>query len=278
MHNFDYGFLENGPIAHMWQYTFHNFDVVQEQFNNHKRENPQFLEGLRESCIVDSTGASNAIEQIYAGINRLTPLVKGKTSPLTEDEMVIVGYSKALREVYDNYESLNCDTETILKLYGIMMAGTLGDNCGFKQSDNLIMSTVKGVNSVVFVPVSAKDTDEAMEQWEMAVKKAWNNDKIIKLALIPCIIADFLCIHPFIDGNGRMSRLLTILLLEKAGYSITRYFSFEEQINDDKETYYITLREVSDSWYKEETTYEKFVASFLIFLSGCYSQLPDDFL
>lgn len=278
MHKFDYTFLKEDAITPTLSNSIFTLGKIQGILDGYKKNNPEYLNNLREQSIIRSTEASNVIEGISASKDRLNLLLLGVLPPKSNNEFELLGYSKALREIHLNYEKLDCTRETLLKLHSIMMSTTLGGKNGFKQTDNLIISTVQGVNSVVFKPVSAKDVEFAVEQWELAISKAWNDSQINKLLLIPCIVADFLCIHPFSDGNGRVSRLLSVLLLYKAGYSVAAYFSFEEQINEDREFYYASLREVSDSWYNSRTDYESFTLQFLVSLYGCYRQLPDEFL
>ena len=148
----------------------------------------------------------------------------------------------------------------------------------YKKDDNVIMEVKKdGSRSIRFKPISAKDTPEAMNQLILAYIDARDNLNINPLLLIPCVILDFLCIHPFADGNGRMSRLLTLLLLYKNGFDAGKYISFEEQINNNKGLYYEALRRSSVGWEEGKNDYGFFIENFLITLFSCYKELDKRF-
>lgn len=276
MHKFNYSFLK-GKVDAVLSNSVSVVDRLQGYLDGYRTVNSEFLENLKEQSILRSTEASNAIEGIQTSKDRLNSLVLGVLLPNTHDELELLGYSKALREIHLKHDELEFNTKTILQLYGIMMSRVPGVKTQFKTTDNLILGTTQGINTIVFRPVPAKETEFAMNQLELAFISAWNDTTINKLLLIPCVIADFLCIHPFTDGNGRMSRLLSVLLLYKAGYNITSFFSFEEQINDDRAFYYQALREVSDTWYIDNPNYSQFILNFLVSLYGCYRQIPMDY-
>ena len=144
--------------------------------------------------------------------------------------------------------------------------------------DNLIMSIdAQGRRSVRFRPVSAEDTEDAMEQLIFAYMDARDNPNINQLLLIPCVILDFLCIHPFADGNGRVSRLFSLLLMYKNGYDVGKYISFEEQINLTKEQYYDALHESAQKWQENQNSYVPFMENFLMTLYLCYKELDKRF-
>ena len=134
-----------------------------------------------------------------------------------------------------------------------------------------------GNRKVRFRPTPADETAEAMEQLELAYMDARDDANINQLLLIPCVILDFLCIHPFRDGNGRMSRLLSLLLLYKNGYDVGKYVSFEEQINNYKAFYYEALKQSSDGWSDNQNTYFPFIENFLSTLYMCYKELDKRF-
>jgi Fic family protein len=148
----------------------------------------------------------------------------------------------------------------------------------YKQSDNVIMETdASGVRRVRFAPTPAAETAAAMEQLVLAYIHARDNYNINRLLLIPCFILDFLCIHPFADGNGRMSRLLSLLLLYKNGFDAGKYISFEEQINNDKGYYYEALRLSSEHWHDKRNSYFQFIENFITTLLYCYKELDKRF-
>jgi Fic family protein len=164
---------------------------------------------------------------------------------------------------------------TICHIHQVMMGIAGYELAGqYKTEDNLIMQIDEsGRRKVRFTPVSAKDTKEAMEQLTLAYMAARDNPKVNKLLLIPCVVLDFLCIHPYADGNGRVSRLLSLLLLYKSGYDVGKYVSFEEQINRSKEYYYEALQDSSIGWHTNENSYYEFMKCFLSTLYKCYKEL-----
>ena len=148
----------------------------------------------------------------------------------------------------------------------------------YKTDDNVILEVDAGGNRRVrFRPTPADETKQAMEQLELAYLEARGNANVNRLLLIPCVILDFLCIHPFRDGNGRMSRLLSLLLLYKNGYEAGKYVSFEEQINNYKAYYYEALKQSSQGWDTNENDYFPFIENFLSTLYMCYKELDKRF-
>ena len=148
----------------------------------------------------------------------------------------------------------------------------------YKSDDNVILEVDdEGNRKVRFRPTSAKETPKAMEQLILAYMDARSDSNINQLLLIPCVILDFLCIHPFRDGNGRMSRLLSLLLLYKNGFDAGKYVSFEEQINNYKSYYYESLEKSSEGWENNENTYIPFIENFLSMLYMCYKELDKRF-
>ena len=139
-------------------------------------------------------------------------------------------------------------------------------------------STPKIITRVKNNPIAAKETSKAMEQLLLAYYDARQNSNIADLLLIPCFIVDFLCIHPYLDGNGRVSRLLTVLLLYMSGYDIGRYISIEGQINKYKESYYDALEQSSEKWHENKNDYTPFMVNFMQILYRCYKELDESFM
>ena len=161
-----------------------------------------------------------------------------------------------------------------------MMMSIAGYEYGgqYKTDDNVILEVdAHGHQRVRFRPTPAVETPQAMEQLELAYMAARSDANINQLLLIPCVILDFLCIHPFRDGNGRMSRLLSLLLLYKNGYDAGKYVSFEEQINNYKAYYYEALQQSSKGWAENENSYFPFIENFLSTLYMCYKELDKRF-
>lgn len=149
----------------------------------------------------------------------------------------------------------------------------------FKTIDNVIREVYPDETSRIrFIPTPANEVKETMVQLVLAYVSARDDYGVNQLLLIPCVILDFLCIHPFRDGNGRMSRLLSLLLLYKEGFDVSKYISFEEQINNDKGHYYDALGKSSLNWHESTNDYIPFIYNFLVTLVRCYQELDKRFL
>ena len=252
------------------------------QIHEFKGEQTLFIEAkadtltqLVEIAKIQSTESSNKIEGIYTSDIRLRELVKDKTRPRTRNEQEIAGYRDALNEIHLGYEHIDFRQSDILRLHEMMMSFAGYEYGGqYKTDDNVILEIdADGNRRVRFRPTPASETPKAMEQLELAYLDARSDANINQLLLIPCVILDFLCIHPFRDGNGRMSRLLSLLLLYKNGFDAGKYVSFEEQINNYKAYYYEALRQSSAGWETNENSYFPFIENFLSTLYMCYKEL-----
>ena len=232
------------------------------------------MKTLLEVALIQSTGASNRIEGIFTSDKRLEELVSQKAEPRNRSEQEIAGYREVLSTIYEGYEYINPRPNIILQLHRDLYSYSQGAAGGsYKNSDNVIAETdAEGHQKARFIPVPAFQTDEAMEELCARFLEAWEADRIDKLVLIPMFILDFLCIHPFNDGNGRMSRLLTLLLFYKAGYIVGKYVSMEMLIEKTKETYYEALQASSTGWHEGENSYEPFVKYYLGIMLKAYNE------
>ena len=211
MRVFDYSFLDNGLLpANIVNFTS-NIAVLSTKAIAHKAEYKQVFTEMENIAKVQSVKSSNAIEGIITSDDRIAAIVNQNSAPLNHDEEEIAGYRDALNQVHLNYPHLSFSVDTILKLHNIMLSYAGTDFAGkFKTEDNVILEVdTQGKRKVRFRPIPASETLDAMEQLELAYLDARDNPRINQLLLIPCVILDFLCIHPFRDGNGRMSRLHT---------------------------------------------------------------------
>lgn len=258
-------------------------EIVQmvSSIHEHKGKQELFLEAnvdelktLLEVALIQSTGASNRIEGIFTSDKRLEELVRQKTEPRNRSEQEIAGYCEVLSTIHEGYEYINPRPNIILQLHRDLYSYSQGAAGGsYKNSDNVIAETdAEGHQKARFIPVPAFQTAEAMEELCTRFLEAWEADRIDKLVLIPMFILDFLCIHPFNDGNGRMSRLLTLLLFYKAGYIVGKYVSMEMLIEKTKETYYEALQASSTGWHEGENSYEPFVKYYLGIMLKAYNE------
>lgn len=249
--------------------------------HEHKGKQELFLEAnidelktLLEVALIQSTGASNRIEGIYTSDKRLEELVSQKAEPRNRSEQEIAGYREVLATIHESYEYITPRPNIILQLHRDLYSYSQGATGGnYKNSDNVIAETdAEGHQKARFIPVPAFQTADAMDELCSRFLEAWEADRIDKLVLIPMFILDFLCIHPFNDGNGRMSRLLTLLLFYKAGYIVGKYVSMEMLIEKTKETYYEALQASSTGWHECENSYEPFVKYYLGIILKAYNE------
>ena len=238
------------------------------------------LNSLIEVAKIQSTGSSNRIEGIYTSDQRLKELVQKKISPRNRSEEEIAGYQEVLSTIHENYEYISPTPNVILQLHRDLYSNSSGAVGGiYKNSDNAIVEIdSEGKQRTRFSPIPAFQTQEAMDSLCDNFLKSWNEDRIDKLILIPMFILDFLCIHPFNDGNGRMSRLLTLLLLYKAGYTVGKYISLEMIIEKSKETYYQALQDSSINWHENSNDYVPFIKYYLGVLIKAYREFEDRFM
>lgn len=280
MKRYDYSFLRNISLPAELM-TFTNFIYALRSVEGGKKtEYPDLFTELQKIAVLQSVKSSNAIEGILTTDKRLREIVDQNSAPLNHNEREIAGYRDALNMIHTKNEEMNFSEELTLELHRVMLAQT-GRTYGgkYKEADNVIREVhTDGTSYVRWTPVSAKDTPKAMEQFFLAYMDARDDSGIDNLLLIPCVILDFLCIHPFSDGNGRLSRLLSLLLLYKAGFDIPKYVSFEEKINKEKSSYYEALKLSSYGWHDNANDYVPFIKNFLFTLFLCYQELDKRFL
>ena len=279
MRKFDYSFLDNGMLpADLIDITGGIYSLRTAAGTRKEVFKTVFTE-LEKVARVQSVKNSNAIEGIVTSDQRIAEIVNHSSAPVNHDEAEIAGYRDALNLIHTAYERLQFKVGDILMLHETMMILAGDDLAGkYKQTDNVIVEIdSQGNRRVRFRPIPATETAEAMDQLELAYLDACSNSHINQLLLIPCVILDFLCIHPFRDGNGRMSRLLSLLLLYKNGFDAGKYVSFEEQINKHKALYYDALQRSSAGWDRNENDYFPFMMNFLSTLFMCYKELDKRF-
>lgn len=279
MRKFDYSFLNNGLLPARLVNLTSSIASLKTMAGVRKEAHLRVFTELEAVAKVQSVKSSNAIEGIVTSDARIADIVNGNSAPLNHNEMEIAGYRDALNEIHKNHAYIDFREADILRLHEIMMAMTGYEFGGqYKINDNYILEEDSlGNRRIRFRPTPASETKQAMEQLELAYMEARNDGNINQLLLISCVILDFLCIHPFRDGNGRMSRLLSLLLLYKNGYDAGKYVSFEEQINNYKAYYYDALQQSSQGWETGQNSYFPFIENFLSTLYMCYKELDKRF-
>ena len=239
---------------------------------------PDILEKMIDVAKIQSTKYSNAIEGIYTNDARLNELMNKKAEPRNRNEEEITGYRHVLDIIHENYAYIEFNKNNVLTLHNQLYSYSYVNYKGkFKTLDNTIMEIdALGNRKVRFQPVSSFETENYFDKMVEAYNKAVK-ENIPALILIPVLIHDFLCIHPFDDGNGRMSRLLTLLLLYKFGYFVGRYISIEMLIEESKESYYEDLQRSSEKWHTEENDEIPFIKYMLGVLLKAYEECDDRF-
>ena len=232
------------------------------------------LSELLEIAKIQSTEASNRIEGIITTDDRLKKIVLDKTTPKGRSEREIAGYRDVLNTIHENYDFIPVRPNMILQLHrDLYKYSNLAIGGSFKNSDNIIAEELPdGTKRVRFQPVPAWETSEAMDILCSTFVDALADVELDSLILIPMFILDFLCIHPFNDGNGRMSRLITLLLLYQSGYFVGKYISIERLIADSKETYYEALQDSSAGWHEGTNDYLPFVRYMLGIVVAAYRE------
>lgn len=232
------------------------------------------LTQLSDIARIQSTEASNRIEGIYTSDERLKRIVRDKTMPQNRSEQEIAGYRDVLATIHESHDFIPPKPSIILQLHRDLYKFS-GKAIGgqYKNADNVIEEADAAGNKFIrFQPVAAWETSEAMDRLCAAFDDACKDADCDRLLLIPMFVLDFLCIHPFNDGNGRMSRLLTLLLLYRAGYTVGKYISIEKVIEQSKETYYEALRQSSVNWHEGENDYTPFVRYMLGVVVSAYRE------
>lgn len=278
MRRFDYTFLKTLPIPGSICNMAMNI-VERETAAAQKRTDPAWLaryDALLDDAKMRSVRHSNAIEGIETTEERLSALLSGADVPRGHTERELLGYTRALERIHTQAEALPFTVDNMLALHETMTAPT-GDRMAgkCKTEDNVILHiTPTGARHVRYQPLSAAETPEALAQPVLAYADAKRDGEIAPLLLIPCVVLDFLCIHPFADGNGRMSRLITLWLLYRHGITSPRYCSLDEKIDDYRGYYYDALHASSVGWHENENDYLPFIEHFLTMLFLCVRALP----
>ena len=274
MRTFDYSKLadrtwDNEIVSYLSK--IHEYKGKQEIF---LRRKPVELKRLIEIAKVQSVEASNRIEGIVTTNSRLKRLMADKTTPQNRDEEEILGYRNVLNLVHENYDAIPVRSNYILQLHKELLKYTNYSYGGrFKTVPNEIdMFLENGEKVTLFKPLEPYETPDAVNSICENFQTALNKESADELILIPCFILDFLCVHPFNDGNGRMSRILTLLALYRSGYFVGQYVSIEKAIADTKEAYYAVLQKADKGWHEENNDPEPFIKYMLGVILSCYRE------
>lgn len=243
------------------------------------KQRPEELEKLVEIAKIQSTEASNAIEGIVTTNTRIRQLVEEKTTPKNRDEQEIAGYRDVLNAIHDSFDVIPISRNYILQLHKIMYSHMNNPLAGqTKNIQNYISATYPdGHTETLFTPLSPFETPEALDKICEEYNRVIGNFEVEPLIAIPIFIHDFLCIHPFNDGNGRMSRLLTTLLLYRNGFYVGKYISLEAKIAKTKDLYYDALARSQDGWHEGCEDAVPFIKYLLSIILAAYKDFEDRF-
>lgn len=243
------------------------------------KQRPEELEKLVEIAKIQSTEASNAIEGIVTTNTRIRQLVEEKTTPRNRDEQEIAGYRDVLEIIHENFDAIPITRNYILQLHKILYSHMHNPAAGkTKTVQNYISATYPdGHTETLFTPLAPYETPEALDRLCEAYNRVIGNFELEPLLAVPIFIHDFLCIHPFNDGNGRMSRLLTTLLLYQNGFYVGKYVSLEAKIAKNKDLYYEALAASQDGWYEGKEDPVPFIKYLLGTILAAYKDFEDRF-
>ena len=243
------------------------------------KQRPKELEKLVEVAKIQSTKASNAIEGIITTNTRIRQLVEERTAPKNRDEQEIAGYRDVLNIIHESFDAIPITKNYILQLHKIMYSHMNNPLAGqTKNVQNYISASYPdGHSEILFTPLAPYETPEALDKICEEYNKVIGNFELEPLIAIPVFIHDFLCIHPFNDGNGRMSRLLTTLLLYRSGFYVGKYISLEAKIAKDKDLYYDALSRSQDGWHEGTEDVIPFIKYILSTILAAYKDFVDRF-
>ncbi len=277
MRRFDYSSLSDKKwdneiinyLSQIHEYKGRQAYYIQNKSSEFKR--------LVEVAKVQSTEASNSIEGIRTTETRLRQIMNERTTPRNRDEKEIAGYRDALNIIHENFEYIPLTPNFILQLHKILFQHTDSSFGGsFKDVQNYISATDKlGNRFTLFTPLSPYETPTAIQKICDEYNRTIGEGNVDPLLIIPVFIHDFLCIHPFLDGNGRMSRLLTTLLLYRSGYEIGKYISLEAKIAKTKDAYYDALEISQEGWHEQKDDPTAFIKYLLGTIIAAYRDLDD---
>ena len=243
------------------------------------KQRPEELEKLVDIAKVQSTESSNAIEGIVTTNTRIKQLVNEKTTPKNRDEQEIAGYRDVLNIIHESFDAIPINNNYILQLHKILYSHMNNPLAGkTKNVQNYISASYQdGTTKTIFTPLDPFETPIALESICNEFNRVIGNNELEPLIAIPIFIHDFLCIHPFNDGNGRMSRLLTTLLLYRSGFYVGKYISLEAKIAKNKDLYYYSLRESQNGWHEGKEDAVSFIKYLLGTILSAYKDFEDRF-
>ena len=242
----------------------------------YKKQAPEMLENLRQVALIQSTESSNRIEGIVADDKRLRAIVEENAKPANRSEAEIAGYRDVLNTIHQSHEHIPFAERVVLQLHRDLLKYAGADGGKWKAVSNEISETLPdGTKRIRFTPVAPHLTSQSMQILHGRFNELERAHELDPLLLIPFYVLDFLCIHPFLDGNGRLARLITLLLLYQHGYEVGRYVSLERIIEQSKQSYYDTLYTSSQGWHESRHDVLPWTEYFLSTILAAYSEFEN---
>lgn len=276
MRSFEHEYLLEQPISQSMLMAVRAIGEHRGRQGLYLEQSPELLETLKRVAMIQSVESSNRIEGVTVAADRLEAIVAKKTTPKGRSEQEVAGYRDVLASIHANANRMILTPELILRLHGQMYARTPDKGGRWKEKENAILEILPDGRQVIrFRPVSALATPVFIEKLCTLYHQAMDRRQAEPLLLIASFVFDFECIHPFWDGNGRIGRLLTLLLLYQAGYEVGRYISLERLIEESKETYYEVLLQSSHGWHEAKHDLRPWWNYFLGTLIAAYREFEE---
>lgn len=277
MKSFEPGFLEKQRISQNLLRTIRLLGEFKGKEEAYKQQSPHVLETLRQAAVIQSTESSNRIEGVTAPHDRIVKLVQKKVKPGNRSEQEIAGYRDVLNTIHANHAGMKFSVNLVLQLHRDLLKFTTERDGKWKTTQNEIEEVgADGKKFIRFVPVPPHLTEESMRTLHKRLAEMWDSHEFEPLLLISAYVIDFLCIHPFRDGNGRMARLLSLLLLYQAGFEVGRFISLENIVEETREGYYDTLYSSSQKWHEGKHSLQPWWEYFLgVMLLSAYREFEN---
>lgn len=273
MRSFEHGYLFEHPLSHSLLMSVRAVGEFRGRQTLYSKQSPEVLETLRRVAMVQSAESSNRIEGITVAADRIRPLVEKKAKPRDRSEQEVAGYRDVLATIHVNHAKMRLSTDLIRGWHRDLYRFTGEKGGEWKTKDNAILEVLPDNRQVVrFQPVSAVAAPEFMGRLVTLFNRALEERRADPLLLIASFVLDFECVHPFWDGNGRIGRLLTLLLLYQAGYEVGRYIGLERIVEESKETYYDALLKSSKGWHEARHDLQPWWNYFLGMLTAAYKE------
>lgn len=273
MRSFEYDYLLETPISHHLAMTLRALGEYRGRQVLYAEQSPDVLETLRKAAMIQSTESSNRIEGITVAPGRVNQIVMKKAQPKDRSEHEVAGYRDVLADIHTNFSRMRLSADLIRGWHRRLYRYTGEPGGSWKKKDNAIVEIgPEGKQYIRFKAVSALATPKFMERLIALFTHALDEGKSDPLFLIASFVLDFECVHPFMDGNGRIGRLLTLLLLYQSGYEVGRYISLERIVEESKETYYEALQKSSAQWHEADHDLRPWWNYFLGMLVAAYKE------